>query len=328
VDPIALEPVDEVVITTLVDNSYDALMADVGPARRARNATIPKVDAPQFVDGQTHTGLVAEHGFSALVTTRRGDTSHTVLFDTGVSPTGMATNFSRLGLDAGDIEVVVLSHGHFDHAGGLSGLASLRGRSGLPLAVHPLVWTKRRFALPDQPAWELPTLSRSALEAEGLEVIERRQPSLLLDGSVLITGEVDRTTDFERGMPNHEAWRDGRWEPDPTILDEQALVVHVRGRGLVVLTGCGHAGAVNIARHALRLTGVDRLHALLGGFHLTGAAFEPIIEPTVAAFADMAPDVLVPAHCTGWKAQHRLAATLPDAFVPNAVGTSFVMAGV
>jgi 7,8-dihydropterin-6-yl-methyl-4-(beta-D-ribofuranosyl)aminobenzene 5'-phosphate synthase len=323
-----LEPVDEVVITTLVDNSYDALMADVGPARRARNATIPKVDAPQFVDGQTHTGLVAEHGFSALVTTRRGDTSHTVLFDTGVSPTGMATNFSRLGLDAGDIEVVVLSHGHFDHAGGLSGLAKLRGRSGLPLAVHPLVWTKRRFALPDQPAWELPTLSRSALEAEGLEVIERRQPSLLLDGSVLITGEVDRTTDFERGMPNHEAWRDGRWEPDPTILDEQALVVHVRGRGLVVLTGCGHAGAVNIARHALRLTGVDRLHALLGGFHLTGAAFEPIIEPTVAAFADMAPDVLVPAHCTGWKAQHRLAATLPDAFVPNAVGTSFVMAGV
>jgi 7,8-dihydropterin-6-yl-methyl-4-(beta-D-ribofuranosyl)aminobenzene 5'-phosphate synthase len=328
VDPIALEPVDEVVITTLVDNSYDALMADVGPARRARNATIPKVDAPQFVDGQTHTGLVAEHGFSALVTTRRGDTSHTVLFDTGVSPTGMATNFSRLGLDAGDIEVVVLSHGHFDHAGGLAGLAKLRGRSGLPLAVHPLVWTKRRFALPDQPAWELPTLSRSALEAEGLEVIERRQPSLLLDGSVLITGEVDRTTDFERGMPNHEAWRDGRWEPDPTILDEQALVVHVRGRGLVVLTGCGHAGAVNIARHALRLTGVDRLHALLGGFHLTGAAFEPIIEPTVAAFADMAPDVLVPAHCTGWKAQHRLAATLPDAFVPNAVGTSFVMAGV
>ena len=78
----------------------------------------------------------------------------------------------------------------------------------------------------------LPTLSRSALQAEGFEVIERRQPSLLLDGSVLITGEVDRTTEFERGMPNHEAWRDGRWEPDPLILDEQALVVHVRGQGL------------------------------------------------------------------------------------------------
>jgi 7,8-dihydropterin-6-yl-methyl-4-(beta-D-ribofuranosyl)aminobenzene 5'-phosphate synthase len=328
VDPIALEPVDEVVITTLMDNSYDALMGDTGAARRTPFARTPAVAAPQFVDGHTASGLVAEHGFSALVTIRRGNVSHTVLFDTGVSPDGMATNIERLGVDVAAIEVVVLSHGHFDHAGGFPGLARLRGRSGMPLTVHPLVWSRRRFALPDQPHWDMPTLNRSALEAEGLEVIERRQPSLLMDGSVLITGEVDRTTDFERGMPNHEAWRGGRWEPDPLILDEQALVVHVRGRGLVVITGCGHAGAVNIARHAMRLTGVDRLHALLGGFHLTGPAFEPIIEPTVAAFTDMAPDLLVPAHCTGWKAQHRLAAALPGAFIPNAVGTSFTLAGV
>jgi 7,8-dihydropterin-6-yl-methyl-4-(beta-D-ribofuranosyl)aminobenzene 5'-phosphate synthase len=239
----------------------------------------------------------------------------------------MATNLERLGIDVGAIEVVVLSHGHFDHAGGFPGLARLRGRSGLPLTVHPLVWSQRRVAVPGQTHWEMPTLSRSALEAEGLEVIERRQPSLLLDGAVLITGEVDRTTDFERGMPNHEAWRGGQWEPDPLILDEQALVVNVRGRGLVVLTGCGHAGAVNIARHAMRLTGVSRIHALLGGFHLSGAAFEPAIEPTVAAFAEMAPELLVPAHCTGWKAQHRLAHALPDAFVPNAVGTSFTLTG-
>jgi 7,8-dihydropterin-6-yl-methyl-4-(beta-D-ribofuranosyl)aminobenzene 5'-phosphate synthase len=124
-------------------------------------------------------------------------------------------------------------------------------------------------------------------------------------------------------MPGHQGFFDGRWEPDPLILDDQALVVHVRDQGLVVITGCGHAGAVNIARHALRLTGVDRLHALLGGFHLTGPAFEPLIEPTVAALTDMAPDLVVPAHCTGWRAQHRLGATLPDAFVPNAVGTSY-----
>ena len=327
VDPIALEAVDEVVITTLVDNSYDALMGDIGPARRVPFPAVASVPAPQFEEGRTYPGLIAEHGFSALVTTRRGATAHTVLFDTGVSPDGMASNFERLGLEVAAIEVVVLSHGHADHDGGFPGLARLRGRSGLPLTVHPLVWSRRRFALPDQAPWELPTLSRSALEAEGLEVIERRQPSLLLNGSILITGEVDRTTEFERGLPYHEAWRDGRWEPDPLILDEQALVVHVRGRGLVVLTGCGHAGAVNIARHAMRLTGVDRLHALLGGFHLTGPAFEPVIEPTVAAFVDMAPDVLVPAHCTGWKAQHRLAAALPSAFVPNAVGTSFTLAG-
>ena len=327
IDPIPLTPVDEVVITTLVDNSYDALMGDTGPARRAPLAGMPEVPAPQFENGRTIAGLIAEHGFSALVTVRRGAATHTVLFDTGLSPDGMAVNMEQLGVDVGQIEVVVLSHGHLDHDGGFPGLARLRRRSGLPLTVHPLVFSRRRFAIPDRAPWELPTLSRSALEAEGLEVIERRQPSLLLDGSLLITGEVDRTTDFEHGLPSHEAWRDGRWEPDPLILDEQALVVHVRNRGLVVLTGCGHAGAVNIARHAMRLTGVDRLHALLGGFHLTGPAFEPIIEPTVAAFADMAPDVLVPAHCSGWKAQHRLAAALPAAFVPNAVGTSFTLAG-
>ena len=220
----------------------------------------------------------------------------------------------------------MLSHGHFDHAGGFAGLARLRRRQGLPITVHPLVWTPRRVAAPDRPAWELPTLRRSSLEGEGFEVVERRQPSLLLDGSVLITGEVDRTTEFETGMRFHEALGPDGWEPDPLILDDQALIVDVRDRGLVVLTGCGHAGAVNICRHALRLTGVGRLSGLLGGFHLTGPGFEPIIEPTVSALVELSPDVIVPAHCTGWRAQHRLAAALPDAFVPNAVGSTFTIA--
>jgi 7,8-dihydropterin-6-yl-methyl-4-(beta-D-ribofuranosyl)aminobenzene 5'-phosphate synthase len=326
VDPISLEAVDEVVITTLVDNSYDALMGNLGPARRASFGRLPTVAAEQFEGGVTTPGLLAEHGFSALVTVRCAERSHTLLFDTGVSPDGMAANAERLGIDVQAIEAVVLSHGHFDHAGGFAGLARLRRRSGLPIALHPLVWTHRRIALPGTPAWELPTLNRSALEGEGFTVIERREPSLLLDGCALITGEIDRTTEFERGMPFHEAFHDGRWEPDPLIVDDQALVIHLRGRGLVVLTGCGHAGAVNIARSALRLCGVDRLHALLGGFHLTGAAFEPIIEPTIEALSELAPELIVPAHCTGWKAQHRLAAALPAAFVPNAVGTSFTLA--
>lgn len=325
VDPIALAPVDEVVVTTLVDNSYDALMGGMGPAKRWPMPKTPPVPSPLFAEGVTVPGLVAEHGFSALVTVRRGDREHTVLFDTGISPEGMAANMERLGVDAGAIEAVVLSHGHFDHAGGFTGLARLRRRSGVPVTVHPLVWTPRRVSLGGDAHWELPTLRRGSLEAEGFTVVERRQPSLLLDDCLLVTGEVDRTTEFEHGMPGHQGFFDGRWEPDPLILDDQALVVHVRGQGLVVITGCGHAGAVNIARHALRLTGVDRLHALLGGFHLTGPAFEPLIEPTVAALTEMAPDLVVPAHCTGWRAQHRLGATLPDAFVPNAVGTSYTL---
>ena len=322
VDPVHLEPVDEVIVTMLMDNSYDGLIGDMGPATRNGLVRTPTAHSAVMLDGETRPGLVAEHGFSALVTVRSGDRSHTLLFDTGVSPNGMADNMERLGIDVADIEVVVLSHGHFDHAGGLEGLTKLRRRSGLPIVVHPLVWSRRRLAIPEMPAVELPTVSRHSLEHEGFEVIERRQRSLLLDGSVLITGEVDRTTDFETGMPFHERLSDESWEPDPLILDDQALVVNVRGQGLLVLTGCGHTGAVNIARHALRLTGVDRLHAVMGGFHLGGPAFERIIEPTVQAMIAMEPSVIVPAHCTGWKAQHRFAAALPDAFIPNAVGTT------
>jgi 7,8-dihydropterin-6-yl-methyl-4-(beta-D-ribofuranosyl)aminobenzene 5'-phosphate synthase len=172
----------------------------------------------------------------------------------------------------------------------------------------------------------MPTLSRASLAGEGFEVIERRVPSLLLDGCVLITGEVDRTTEFERGMPPpHQALFDDGWRHDPLVLDDQALVVHVRDRGLLVLTGCGHAGAVNIVRHAQRLTGVDRLHALVGGLHLGGPAFEPSIDPTVSALAELSPDLVVPGHCTGWRAQHALAGALPDAWVQGSSGTTYRM---
>ncbi|MGW2311006.1 MBL fold metallo-hydrolase [Actinomadura luteofluorescens] len=323
VDPVALEPVDEVEIVTLVDNVYDALLGDDERTRRAGSGA-GVVAAPQFEGARTTAGMIAEHGFSALVTVRRAGRSTTLLFDTGRSPDAMVTNADRLGIDLGDIQGVVLSHGHFDHAGGLTGLMGLRGVRSLPMVLHPLVWTRRRIAVPGRDVEELPTLSRRALDGEGFQVIERREPSLLLDGSVLITGEVDRTTEFERGMPPpHQAWTGGEWVHDPLVLDDQALVVDVRGRGLVVLTGCGHSGAVNIVRHAQRLTGVDRLHALVGGLHLGGPAFEPVIPPTVAALTGLAPGLVVPGHCTGWRAQHALAAALPDAWVQGSSGTAY-----
>jgi 7,8-dihydropterin-6-yl-methyl-4-(beta-D-ribofuranosyl)aminobenzene 5'-phosphate synthase len=199
-DPIALEPVDDVVITTLVDNVYDALLTGYDTITRAPLAA-GTAQASQFEPGRTNVGLMAEHGFSALVTVRRGDTTTSVLFDTGLSPDAMVTNASRLGLDLSGVHAVVLSHGHFDHAGGLAALAGRRGTRSLPMIVHPLVWTRRRLALPGGGADDWPTLSKHALAGEGFDVIERRQPSLLLDGSILITGEVDRTTDFEHGMP-------------------------------------------------------------------------------------------------------------------------------
>ena len=324
VDPVAVPEADEVTVTTMVDNVFDALLA---PARGVARAPMGagRVPAGQFTGGETVAGLRAEHGFSALVTVRTGTASSTLLFDAGASPDALAVNAERLGADVGALQGVVLSHGHFDHVGGLDGLARLRGRSGLPMTVHPAAWTRRRLELPGGRSLEMPTLSRGALEREGFTVIERRQPSLLA-GGILITGEVDRVTEFEHGMPpSHQAWDGHGWQHDPTVIDDQALAVNVRGRGLVVVTGCGHAGVVNIVRHAMRLTGVSRLLAVIGGFHLSGPAFEPVIEPTVSALTELAPELIVPGHCTGWRAQHALAAKLPGAWVQTSVGTSYTL---
>ena len=323
-DPITLNPVDAVALTTLVDNSTDLLLADQGPVHRhgLLSATRASRLATNVLDtGEAYDIPLAEHGFSMLVTVTRGGNDHHLLFDAGMTPDGLRENMRRLGLSPFDIELVILSHGHFDHVTGLDGFVRSVGPSNLPLVVHPGAFAKRRIAIPGLFELELPSPSRTALREAGLEIVERRQPSLLFDSSVLITGEVDRTTDFERGMPFHEALTDGVWTSDPLILDDQALIVHVAGHGLVVLTGCGHAGIVNIVRHARRLTGVDTVAAVVGGFHLGGPAFEPIIKPTVEALAELDPEVIIPAHCTGWRAAHALAEAMPHAFIPNSVGS-------
>jgi 7,8-dihydropterin-6-yl-methyl-4-(beta-D-ribofuranosyl)aminobenzene 5'-phosphate synthase len=115
----------------------------------------------------------------------------------------------------------------------------------------------------------------------------------------------------------------GDWEPDPWTWDDQNLVVNVRDRGLVIVSGCSHAGVVNVVRNAQRLTGEDRIAGLIGGFHLTGGLFEPLIPATVADIAGIGVGRIVPAHCTGWRAMHALASALPDAFVQPSVGTVF-----
>lgn len=319
---ITLTAVDSVMITTVIDNSADLLAAAAGRARRATFGG-PRLASPLMVEGEALEGLVAEHGYSALVELRRGEQSHTILYDAGLSPFGVRDNLRRLGVDVRDIEAAVMSHGHFDHTTGLQGIVEDLGRSGVPMVLHPDFWNRRRIRLEGTETVEIPTPSRRYIESAGVRIVEDRRPSLLFDAGLLVSGQVERTSGFERGMPDQEAFRDGGWTPDPAVYDDQAAIVNVAGKGLVVLTGCGHAGVVNILRHARRLTGVERIHAVIGGFHLTGKAFEPIIERTVAAVAELEPAVVVPAHCTGWKAQLALAQRLPEAVRPNAVGATF-----
>lgn len=319
--PIPLTPVDGVTVHSIMDNVSDALLANRGPAQRTRGNA--RAAFAMTVEGLGPDSLQAEHGFSALIDLQVDGARRRVLFDTGVSERGAAENLRRLELDAKDVEAIVLSHGHYDHTMGLHGLTAELGPRNLPLVLHPEAWSRRRLQIEGRESLELPTLSVSALQGAGFDVVEEEQPSFLLEGRLLITGEVDRTTDFETGMPRQEALHDGVWSPDPLIRDDQAAVLHVRGRGLVVLTGCGHAGIVNIVRHARRLTGIDELYAVMGGFHLPDDAEAEVIPLTCAALGEFAPEVIVPAHCTGWRAVHLLAQLYPDAFIQNAVGTRF-----
>jgi 7,8-dihydropterin-6-yl-methyl-4-(beta-D-ribofuranosyl)aminobenzene 5'-phosphate synthase len=310
-----LKEVDKVEILTILDNTIDMLLPDADKAKRP----------PRRPDALTREPLLAEHGFAALVTVSSGNTSESLLFDAGLSKKGLIHNMDVLEVKPKELHTIVLSHGHADHTRGLMGMVERLGERKMPLLLHPDAFLERKVIFPDGHEINLPPPDRRVLSQDGIEFIEERGPSYLLGGLVLVTGQVHRTTDFETGFPIHYALRNDEWQKDPYIHDDQAVVVHVKDKGLVVLTGCGHAGAINTIRQAQDLTGVQKVHAVIGGFHLSGPLFEPIIPPTVAALKELDPAMIVPAHCTGWKAVHAIAHELPQAFVQNSVGTRFVL---
>jgi 7,8-dihydropterin-6-yl-methyl-4-(beta-D-ribofuranosyl)aminobenzene 5'-phosphate synthase len=307
-----LSPVDSADVTILDDNYCDLLLAGSEIAQRP----------PIRWDSFTSASLRAEHGYALLLTVRRDSASASILYDAGLGRDTVQYNMDVLGLSAGDLRAVALSHGHADHHGGLEGIFRRIGRRGMPLVLHPDVWRERKIVFPTGVEMHLPPPSHNDLDREGVEIIEERGPSLLIDGTVLITGQVERVTDFEPGFPIQQARNAaGAWEPDVWVWDDQAVVCHVKGKGLLVLTSCSHAGVINVLRHARRLTGVEEVYGLVGGMHLTGGLMEPLIPRTLAELATIAPRVVVPGHCTGWKATHELARQMPGAYIQSSVGT-------
>ncbi|MBO0683999.1 MAG: MBL fold metallo-hydrolase [Candidatus Dormibacteraeota bacterium] len=309
-DRIDLQPVDALEVVILVDNLTDALLASRDIASRPRLTLDP---------GARH--LRAEHGYALLLRVDQGGSRREILYDAGFSPDTALHNLDVLAADLRHLRAIVLSHGHADHHGGLAGMVSRAGRRGLPLLLHPDAWLDRKIVFPDGTETMAPPPSHNDLEREGVAVVEERGPTLLLDGCVLVTGQVERTTDFEPGFPVQYRRRGQDWEPDYMVWDDQGVIVNVRDRGLVVLSSCSHAGIVNVLRNARRLTGVEHIHGAVGGFHLSGAVMEPVIPRTMEEFKTVGPDWLVPGHCTGWRAVHQLAQLFPAAFVQSSVGT-------
>jgi len=309
-----LRQADSVEIITIVDNYSDVLLQSTETVIRpplAREGVIPK------------NALLAEHGLSLLVKVRANGETHSIVLDTGYTNVAVPHNLEYLGLTLKEVEAVVLSHGHMDHTGSLKEILGLAG-AGTELILHPDAFLPRVIQFPENrlafPAFP----GRDELKDWGADVMENKGPLLLCKDFILLTGEVSRTTSFEKGLPGALIKINGEFIPD-TFKDDQSLIINLGNKGLVIISGCAHAGIINSVLYAVELTGNKKIHAVIGGFHLTGAVMEPSIEPTIEEMKKMAVQVISPMHCTGFKAITRFAEEMPDAFILNSVGSRIIL---
>ncbi len=307
--------VDQASISIVMDNSFDLLMASTDVAKRFPLAPNP-FEKPL---------PMAEHGFSVLIKVKQGQKEGQVLFDAGVSRRGILYNLDALEISLSGVQAIILSHGHADHALGLPGVVDRLGTRNMPLVLHPDAYLERKLVLPNGDEIGLPAPKVADFRRENIEIVEQVGPSMLVDEMILVSGEVARIIDFERGFPIHYAKRHDHWEPDPLIMDDQCAIIHVRDKGLIVITGCGHSGIINIIHNAQAITGIQKIYAVIGGFHLTGGLFEPIIPATIAGLKAIKPRYIMPGHCTGWFAMHKIAQAMPEAYIPNNVGTTLIL---
>jgi len=333
---------DELRLLVVVDNEID-LLSSIGDG-------LPQVSASAYLAERIpvqreHEGrpckvvldrhCCAGHGFSVLLTGRRGDETRTMLFDAGPYGWLWKENAARLGIDLAAIEAVFLSHWHADHSGGLlaaiDAIAGARRFTGRPAPVvdlHPdrpdqrgtLTASGMIQLLPPEPRWD-------ALAAAGGTVARRGEAHALCGGFFFGSGAIPRVTDYETGLAGHHTLRDGALVPDPLIGDERFLAAHVRGRGVTVLSACSHAGVVNACLEAQTRFHGAPIDVVLGGYHLSGGPMERRIDATASDLRDrVRPRVLAPGHCTGWRAKAALAGLFaPAAYAPSAVGSMYLL---
>lgn len=318
----ALHPVERLEVQFLVDNVTDSLSRVPPFVTREWNVLrrhgLTRTAGPAL--------CCANHGLSLVLTLHAGGRRHGFLFDGGPDPYAISRNGPRLGIGFGAIEAAMLSHGHWDHAGGLpEALRMIRAANGdraVPLHLHPGMFRERGGRQPDGGVFPMERVPPpDAWAAMGAEPVVTDQPQSLFDGLLWISGEIPRRTPYERGLPGHVARASEAepWAPDELLMDERFCAVQVRGRGLVVFSACSHAGIVNVLHAARAAFPAVPLLAVMGGFHLSGEN-EAIIPETVADLAGFDLPILAPAHCTGWRAVSALERAFGDRVAPGAVG--------
>jgi len=325
-----LQPVDRLEIQVLVDNVTDSLSRE--PSFVTREWNMLRRNGLQRSSGAAL--CCANHGLALVLTLHRGSARHAFLFDGGPDPYAIERNGPKLGVAFGAIEAAMLSHGHWDHAGGIPKamdfITAANGGRAVPLHLHPGMFRERGSRQPDGGVFPMERVPQPAeWAAMGAAPIVTAAPQTLFDGLLWISGEIPRRTAYERGLPGQvaRATEADPWESDELLMDERFCAVHVRGRGLVVFSACSHAGIVNVL-HAAReaFPGVP-LFAAMGGFHLSGDN-EAIIPETVADLGGFDLPLLIPAHCTGWRAVNALERAFGERVVPAAVGKLFTLEGV
>ena len=273
-----MPPVDRLKLTVLVEDS----------------ASLKKSD------------LIAKHGLSLLIETSVAGVDSRILMDTGPPQDIALQNANMIGADIQQVDATVISHGHYDHAGGL--IEILRCiRRPVPVVAHPLVFSPKFTLSPNLKFIGL-NFDQSSVTAAGGILLLARNPVRIASG-VMTSGEVARQTTFEKA---EGFWKveDERFVED-LIIDEQALLINVKEKGLVVITGCAHSGMINTLKHAKKTSGIDDIYAIVGGFHLARAN-DDRIQATLEELVRMDPKTVCPCHCTGSKATHRLLSSFGD----------------
>lgn len=309
--------IDRLRLTSVVDNFVDNLLKDQGPAKRRPRG-----------DKSWERCMCAEHGLAEVVESMQGGKVFPLLFDFGATPLVYLHNLDLLlqdwRIDLKSIETLVLSHGHWDHFGGLTAFLDNK-REALSEAARLYAGDdaflhRTRKAPQGGRVVDMGQLDEAYIAGKRVEIVKVKTPELL-GGQALISGEIARRTSYETGSAVWRVEREGADAID-NLDGEQALVYHLKGKGLVVLTACGHAGIVNTVLHAREVTGVEKIHAIVGGFHLSAAPTERIAQ-TVDGLAAFDPDLIVPMHCTGIDTIEALERRMPGRIIYNSAGTQY-----